>query len=73
MTTADLLRAEGEARGRAEGEARGRAETLLELLSIKFAQVPDETERRVRTASSNQLEVWTRRLLAASTLDEIFA
>lgn len=36
MSTAALLRA--------EGEARGRAETLLELLSIKFTYVPADIE-----------------------------
>ena len=77
MTTADLLRAEGEAhgraRGRAEGEARGRAETLLELLNIKFTRVPADIENKVRTASPSQLETWTRRILPATTLDEIFS
>ena len=69
MTTADLLRAEGEARG----EARGRAATLLELLDIKFGHVPADVEQRVRTATSSQLETWTRRILGTDTLDEIFA
>ena len=73
MTTADVLRAEGEARGRAEGEARGRAETLLELLDLKFAQVPADIEQQIRTASTSQLETWTRRILSATSLDEIFA
>ena len=81
MTTADLLRAEGEARGRAEGEARGRTEgraegraaALLELLDIKFDQVPADIKQKVRTATTSQLEIWTRRILTTATLDEIFA
>ena len=73
MTTADLLRAEGEARGRAEGRAEGRAAALLELLDIKFDQVPADIKQKVRTATTGQLEIWTRRILTTATLDEIFA
>ena len=69
MTTADLLRAEGEARG----EARGRAATLLEFLDIKFGHVPADLEHKVRTASTSQLETWTRRFVTANTLNDIFA
>ena len=69
MTTADLLRAEGEARG----EARGRAATLLDQLDIKFGHVPADIEQRVHTASTSGLETWTRRIIIANTLDDIFA
>lgn len=65
MTTADLLRA--------EGEVKGRAEALLDLLSIKFTHVPADIDVKVRSASSTQLETWTRRVLTATTLDEIFS
>lgn len=57
----------------AEGEARGRAATLLELLDIKFGQVPADVEQRVRTATTSELETWTRRIITADTLDDIFA
>ena len=65
MTTADLLRA--------EGEARARIETLLELLDIKFGHVPADLEHKVRTATTSQLETWTRRIITANTIDDIFA
>ena len=68
MTTADVLRAEGEARGR----AAGRADTLLEQLDIKFSDVPADIEQKVRTAPTSQLEIWTRRILTANTIDAIF-
>ena len=61
LTTADVLRAEG------------RAATLLEQLDIKFGQVPTDIEHKVRTATTSQLETWTRRILTASTINEIFA
>lgn len=68
MTTADVLRAEGEARGR----AAGRADTLLEQLDIKFSDLPTDIEQKVRTAPTSQLEIWTRRILTANTIDDIF-
>lgn len=36
VTTADMLRAEGEARG----EARGRTAALVQLLTLKFGSIP---------------------------------
>ncbi|NEE04728.1 Rpn family recombination-promoting nuclease/putative transposase [Phytoactinopolyspora halotolerans] len=71
VTTAEMLRAEGEARGRAEGEARGRAETLLQLLTLKFGPLPQTTLDVVRSASTAQLEAWTARVLTADTLDHV--
>ncbi|MET9212134.1 MULTISPECIES: RpnC/YadD family protein [Actinomycetes] len=68
MTTAERLRAEGEARG----EARGRAEILVEQLIEKFGTVPAELSARVRTADLDRLRLWARRVLTADTLDEVF-
>ncbi|WP_040741759.1 Rpn family recombination-promoting nuclease/putative transposase [Nocardia tenerifensis] len=72
MTTADQLRAEGEARGRAEGEARGRAEVLLELLASRFGSVPRRIVDAVCNADQEQMRLWSRRILTAGSLDEIF-
>ena len=71
MTTADMLRAEGEARGRAEGEARGRAEALLQLLALRFGPVPEDAETTIRTASTDRIEGWTTRVLTAESLDDV--
>ncbi|RAW09228.1 transposase, partial [Phytoactinopolyspora halophila] len=67
MTTADMLRAEGEARG----EARGRTEALVQLLTLKFGPLPQSTLDTVHTATIDQLETWTTRVLTAHTLDEV--
>ena len=48
MTGADILRQEGEARGKAQG----RVELLLRLLRAKFGEVPSEAEERLLTAES---------------------
>ncbi|MGW4531178.1 hypothetical protein ACWEOI_09530 [Nocardia sp. NPDC004340] len=74
MTTADRLRAEGEAlgeaRGEARGELRGRAEALLEQLSLKFGKLPAAVVATVRAADSAQLRAWSARVLTARSLDE---
>ncbi len=63
VTTAEMLRA--------EGEARGRAGALVQLLALKFGPLPGAALRRVHDASSDQLQVWTARVLTASTLDQV--
>jgi predicted transposase YdaD len=68
MSTADMLRAEGIAKGRAEHAAG----VLVRLLTRKFATVPDEVRVRIDTASLEQLDTWTERVLDAETLDEVF-
>ena len=77
MTTADMLRAEGEAKGLAKGEAKGRAEhaagVLVRLLTRRFGAVPDELRARIDTASLEQLDTWTERVLDAATLDDVFS
>jgi predicted transposase/invertase (TIGR01784 family) len=75
MSTADMLRAEGEARGRAEGEAqgeaRGRADLLLKQLTLKFGPLTPGALDRVHTASTDELDRWAERILTANTLDEV--
>lgn len=65
-------RAEGAERGRAEGEVRGRAAVLRKLLGLKFGGLPAEVELRLERASCDQLELWTERVLAASSLEDVF-
>jgi predicted transposase YdaD len=79
VTTAEMLRAEGEARGRAEGEARGRAEgeargraeALVQLMTLKFGPLPQSALDAVHAAPTDQLETWTARVLTADALDEV--
>ena len=71
VTTAEMLRAEGEARGEARGEVRGRAEALLQVLTLKFGALPESTLNAVHAASSDQIQAWTARALAAATLEQV--
>jgi predicted transposase YdaD len=68
MTTAEMLRAEGEARGRAEE----RSEALVEVLTVKFGPLPESVPKTVRAASIEQMRAWTARAVTAETLDEVF-
>jgi hypothetical protein len=76
VNTADVLRAEGRveagAAARAAGRAAPAAGVLVRLLTRKFATVPDEVRARIDTASLEQLDTWTERVLDAETLDEVF-
>jgi hypothetical protein len=47
VTTAEMLRA--------EGEARRRAEALAEVLTVKFGPLPDSVLKTVRAASIDQM------------------
>ncbi|WP_405493086.1 hypothetical protein [Nocardia sp. NBC_00511] len=68
MSTADRLRAEGEARG----EMRGRAETVLEQLALRFGPVSVAISGRVRAADIAELRLWTVRVLDSDSLDAVF-
>jgi uncharacterized protein DUF4351 len=68
MSTADVLRAEGEAKGVGKGAAR----TLVRQLTRKFGPVPDAARERIDTATLDQLDIWSDRVLDVATLDEVF-
>jgi predicted transposase/invertase (TIGR01784 family) len=76
MSTADMLRAEGRAEGRVEGRAEGRTEEaariLVRQLTRRFGPVSDAVRERIDTASLEQLEIWSDRVLDASAVDEVF-
>ena len=82
VTVGQQLREEGRQEGREEGREEGRQEgrreggcaVLLRLLRQRFGnEVDASVERRVATASLEQIEVWTERVLFAATLTELLA
>jgi hypothetical protein len=57
---------------RQEAVQEGRQEVLLHLLRQRFGhEVDAHVERRVATASREQLDTWTGRVLSAATLSEL--
>ena len=64
--------AEGRAEGIAEGKAEGSAELLLHLCRLRFGEIPNDAELRVRSAPLCDLETWAVSILRARSLDEVF-
>lgn len=69
MTLAEQWRQDGMQAGRMEGR-----HVLLErLLRKRFGSaVTDQVEKKLRTATEEQLDAWGERLLDAGSLDEVF-
>jgi predicted transposase/invertase (TIGR01784 family) len=70
-------RQQGIEQGRQQGIEQGRQrlqELLLRLLRQRFGdEVSTQVERRVATASVEQIETWTTRVLSAATLADLLA
>ncbi len=75
MTDAQVLVAQGKREGKREGRQEGQRETriemLLELLEVKFGAVPENLGARIASMPDRELRDASRRLLTASTLDEM--
>jgi hypothetical protein len=56
--------------GKAEGRMEGRVEVTLKLLALRFGQLPDATQARIRNAQDAQLNAVVERMLTAQTLEE---
>ena len=61
------------ARGRAEGHAEGCAEILTKQLTMRFGPLSKRAQRRLRTATADQLDAWAERVRTASSLADVFA
>lgn len=72
MTTAEQLRAAGEIKGQAKGQIAGQAKTVLRQLAVRFGPLSDVVVERVEAGSPAELEVWTERVLTATSLEEFF-
>jgi len=62
---------EGHRDGYREGRDEGRREVLFELLSARFGELPQAAKARIQAANTSMLEQWTKRLLSATSLDEL--
>lgn len=71
MTTAEMLRREGRAQGRREGEVLGKRGALLVLLRQRFGRLPAAALARVDKAGAAELDVWFKRVITASSLDDV--
>ncbi|KYG06002.1 hypothetical protein BE21_37285 [Sorangium cellulosum] len=67
VTVADYLHEQGRLAGRLEGQRSA----LLRLLALRFGELPEPIEARIRAADAGQIEGWTERVLTAPTLDDV--
>ncbi len=73
MTAAQRLREEGRLEAREQELQRGRL-LLLRMVQQRFGnQLEPHAEQRLRTATFEQLETWSLRILTAASLAELFA
>ncbi len=63
---------EGRKLGIDEGALNGRRETLLEQLGDRFGDVPREFNTRIRQANVEELRQWSKKLLTAPTMADVF-
>ena len=67
LSTAEMLRREGQR----EGEAKGKRDALLLQLRQRFGRLPAAAVARVGKADAAELDVWFGRVLTAATLDDV--
>lgn len=65
-------RVEGRVEGLDEGERAGRLKTLGRLLTRRFGELPETAVGRLQSATAEQLDLWTDRVLDAPTLTAVF-
>ncbi|MCA8965521.1 MAG: Rpn family recombination-promoting nuclease/putative transposase [Planctomycetes bacterium] len=63
---------QGLQQGMQEGILAGRRAALLDLLRVRFGEVPSEIHSRVTAADAPRLAAWQRRAIEASALAEVF-
>lgn len=66
-------RQEGLQEGAQEGLLRGQRRTMLQLLRLRFGELPPAVVARIEAADSAALDQWTARVLAAKTPEEVVA
>lgn len=73
VSVADYLREEGRREGRLAGEREGQRSALLKLLRLRFGELPEPIEARIRAADAGQIDGWLERVLTAPTLEDVLA
>ncbi len=63
--------AEGRQQGRQEGRQQGQAEILLKLLGLRFGSPSEAVRARIGSATLEELDAWTERVLTARTPAEV--
>jgi flagellar biosynthesis/type III secretory pathway protein FliH len=64
---------QGRELGREEGIRLGEASIFQRLVDLKFGTMDDATSQRIQSASQEDLERWSERILTAGSLEELLA
>lgn len=64
---------QGIAQGIKIGETRTETQILLKLVKLKFGEVPEWAEEKIRAADKAQLDGWVERILTAESIEHLFA
>lgn len=64
---------QGIGQGIEQGIHRGRIEQLLELLELKFGELPSEYAARLQSATATDIHRYAKRMLTADSLAAVFA
>lgn len=64
---------QGLEQGLERGLEAGRSSTLQKLIKLKFGAVAQQWLTRLENASSEQLDLWTERILFADSIEAVFA
>ncbi len=64
---------EGIEEGLQKGEIKGEMNLLLRQLEWRFGPVSEMIHARVKQADSPTLQLWSKRILTAQTIEEVFA
>ena len=63
----------GIAKGLEKGIAEGQTQVVLRQMRLKFGELPEAVQARVRSASPDELDRFAERILVAQSLDEVLA
>lgn len=55
-----------------DARREGEAHLLTKLAKIKFGELPEWVQKRLNSATPEQLDVWGEHILTANSLDELF-
>jgi predicted transposase/invertase (TIGR01784 family) len=71
VNAVDTLLAEGRNNGLEQGRSEGQRQMLVRQLGKRFGTLPNDAVARVSAATLETLELWSDRVLTASTLSEV--
>jgi hypothetical protein len=71
VNAVDTLLAEGRNKGLEQGRSEGQRQMLVRQLGKRFGTLPNDAVARVSAATLETLEIWSDRVLTASTLSEV--